>query len=114
VIKVIYFIRKRSDISGEQFRAHYEAVHVPLSRRLFPLMRRHARNYVLRNNGDPDGACDCITECWFDDWEALKATNAAMTDEIRAIVTEDEARFMDRGYRRSMVVEETVTDFRSA
>jgi len=109
MIKVMFFIKRRSDLTLEAFKAHYETVHVPLSLEHLPLMRKHARNYVHRRKGAPEPEFDCVTECWFDDWDALKATSALIAAEKKELIAEDEARFMDRGSIRSMIVEEQVT-----
>jgi len=109
MLKVMFFIKRRADLTLEQFREHYETVHVPLSFEHLPLMRRHARNYVHRRKGAPEPDYDCVTECWFDDWDALKATSALIATEKKDLIAADEARFMDRSSIRSIVVEEQVS-----
>jgi len=110
MIKVMIFIRRRSDLSVEAFREHYESVHVRLSFEHLPLMLRHARNYPAPLKGQAEPDYDCVTECWFEDWEAMKQTSALLAAEKRALITEDEARFMDRDSIRLRVVEEHVTE----
>jgi hypothetical protein len=109
VLKVVFFIRRRGDMTLEAFREHYERVHVKLSFDNLPLLRKHARNYVIRRKGQTEPDYDCITECWFDDWEALKQTSALIDARLRELIAEDEARFMDRESIRSIIVEEQVT-----
>jgi uncharacterized protein (TIGR02118 family) len=108
MIKMMIFIKRRSGLTLEAFKAHYETVHVPLSFEHLPLMRKHARNYVRRRKGAPEPDFDCVTECWFDDWDALKATAALIAAEKRELIAEDEAKFMDRASIRSIIVEEQV------
>ena len=109
MVKVMIFIKRRADLSMEEFRRHYEEVHVPLSFEHLPLMRKHARNYVHRRKGAPEPDYDCVTECWFDDWDALKTTSALIATEKKELIAEDEARFMDRSSIRSIIVEEQVS-----
>jgi uncharacterized protein (TIGR02118 family) len=111
VLKVVFFIRKRADLSREAFRRHYETSHVKLSRDHLPLMRKHVRNYVVNTPGQAEPDFDCMSECWFDDWDALKRTADLINTEKRALFEEDEAKFMDRSFRRSFVVDEAVSDF---
>jgi uncharacterized protein (TIGR02118 family) len=109
MLKVIFFIRRRSDLTREQFKEHYETVHVPLSFAHLPLLRRHARNYVQTVRGQPAPDFDVVTECWFDDWDALKQTSALIAAEKRPLIEADEAKFMDRASIRSYITEEFVT-----
>jgi uncharacterized protein (TIGR02118 family) len=107
MVKVIIFIKRRADLSMEAFRRHYEEVHVPLSFEHLPLMRKHARNYVWRRATDPEPEYDCVTECWFDSWEDMKATGAMLAGEKKEIIRQDEARFI--ASTRSIVAEESVS-----
>lgn len=93
----------------EQFRAHYDTVHAPLALKLFPLMRRHKRNYILPIKGQEEPEFDVISECWFDSWEDMKQSRASITDEIAAIIDEDEKKFLDQSSIRSFVTEEVET-----
>ncbi|KAK6196692.1 hypothetical protein LQW54_011260 [Pestalotiopsis sp. IQ-011] len=60
VYTVIALLRRRSDITPEQFRTHYDTVHIALLKSLvgadFPLT--HVRNYVSFSPGGGDGSAD--------------------------------------------------------
>ena len=68
--------RKRTDLSHEQFVAHWVNVHAELAKRL-PKLRRYSINVVDRAR-NPDFAYDGFSELWFDsraDCEAAFASS---------------------------------------
>ncbi|KAI1099128.1 hypothetical protein F4804DRAFT_322826 [Jackrogersella minutella] len=92
VIRVLMLIYRRPDLTPEQFRRHYEDIHIPLTRKLaantFPLS--HIRRYIPRSTspqysstsneqypamvsgGDPEAVqVDCVTELIFRDKKHL-------------------------------------------
>jgi len=104
MIKVVMMVARLPAISFEQFRDHYEARHVPLALARFGYLRRYVRNYLPPVDGQPAPPCDCITELWFDDMEALRAQSAATRGD--AELEADEKLFMDKERTRSFVVDE--------
>jgi uncharacterized protein (TIGR02118 family) len=114
VIKVIVFIKKRADITAEQFRHHYETVHAPLIDELLPYYSTYRRNYVDGpvRRGAPDLDYDVVTELEFasaDDFEAWQAALArpAVVARIRA----DEANFLVSGETRMWRVSPHESDY---
>lgn len=75
-------LRRRPDLSREQFRAHWRDVHGPLARQM-PGLRGYHQNHVVddrqlgvdhsRGAWDIDG----ISELWFDSAEAMEAAIAS-------------------------------------
>lgn len=110
MFKLMIFIKRRPDLTLEQFREHYETAHVPLSLDNLPLMLRHARNYIRPAKGEAEPPFDCVTECWFEDKAAAKATAELIASKLRPLIEADEARFMDRGSITHRIVEEHVTE----
>jgi uncharacterized protein (TIGR02118 family) len=51
MVKVIVLLKKRSDVSYEKFRDHYENIHAPLVTKLLPHFTEYKRNYIV--HGDP-------------------------------------------------------------
>jgi uncharacterized protein (TIGR02118 family) len=106
MIKVVMFVHRRPGMEFEEFRRHYEEVHVPLALSKFRFLKRYVRNYI-----PPAAAaaplCDCVTELWFDDLESLQAQarETAGDAELRA----DEEAFMDRERMTSHVVDERIS-----
>jgi hypothetical protein len=119
VFSTILTIRKRRDISREEFIDYYETKHTALIGQLLPAtILQYRRNYVIdeaplsrrlaEGRGDdahlPDIAV--ITEARFatrEDAEAL--VDAFLSDEVLAQVLADEANFIEPGGVRWRVVE---------
>lgn len=108
MIKQIVLIRAKEGMSREDFRTHYETVHVPLVLSLFPMLRGYRRNYVDASAvaGADAPEFDAITEIWFDDAEAHAAFRArAGLPEVQERIRADEAKFLRRGEIRSFMVD---------
>jgi hypothetical protein len=114
VIKVVALIKKRPDITTEQFRHHYETVHAPLIDRLLPYYATYRRNYVdgPARGGQSEFHWDVFTELEFatrsdfDAWQAALARPEVL-DQIRA----DEANFLVSGETRMWTVSPFSTDY---
>ena len=106
MFKITFCLRRRPDLTPEQFDAYWRDTHAPL-------VRRHAaalgiRRYVQSMRFESDLAAavakvrgapqpfDGVAELWFDSLEAAKAgfSTAAGRAAGRALL-EDEARFID-------------------
>jgi uncharacterized protein (TIGR02118 family) len=112
MIKMMVLIKAKEGLTSEEFRQHYETVHVPLIRRLHPTLKAYRRNYIdsEKTHLPPEKQVDfdVITEAFFDNWadfESFKATSAR--PEIRSQVLADEAHFVETSRTRRLVVEET-------
>jgi uncharacterized protein (TIGR02118 family) len=107
VIKVIVVIKKKPELTAEQFRRHYEDVHVPLIDRLLPFYATYRRNYVdgPARGGPSAFNWDVFTELEFaseSDYEAWQAAleQPDVLEQIRA----DEANFLVSRETRMWVV----------
>ena len=125
MIKLVYCVRRRADISREEFFRYWLENHGPLFEGVAHALR--ARRYVQshatqfeateelsksRGLGEP---FDGITEAW---WASLDDLSQAMqTDEGREAARQlqaDEAKFVNFSESRLMLTEEhTVFDFTS-
>ena len=84
-------LRKRPDLSTDQFRRHWREVHGPLAAKL-PGLRAYHQNHVVdktqlaidhaRGNWDLDG----ISELWFDDRDSM--VNAIASDAYKAVAAD--------------------------
>lgn len=108
MLKLLAFIRAKQGLSREAFIEHYENHHVPLVRRLLPMVGEYRRNYV-----DPDAAAgggwnfdyDVVTELLFDDRAALDAFwKTIRRPEVIAAIREDEAKFLQSDKTRMIGV----------
>ncbi|KAI0424466.1 EthD domain-containing protein [Xylaria sp. FL1042] len=116
---VLIFAYRKPGTTPNQFKAHYEGVHVPLIRDLagasFPLS--HTRRYLHRSENQTDGNTarnpstpatvllgtqddfdyDAITELTFEDAAAFQTFFGLMQQpEIAAKIAADEETFLDR------------------
>jgi len=98
VLKLLAFIRAREDLSREAFIDHYENHHVPLVRRLLPMVGEYRRNYVdpdLTPGGNRTVDYDVVTELGFADQTALDTFwETIRRPEVIAAIREDEAHFL--------------------
>jgi hypothetical protein len=84
VIKMLVFLRRKEGLTMDEYRDHYENVHVPLVRGLFPSSAGvYRRNYIDRDRtaltdrnaglAAANQEFDSVTEVFFEDWEAFDA-----------------------------------------
>lgn len=84
-------LKKRADLSTDQFRRHWREVHGPLAARM-PGLRAYHQNHVVdksqlaidhaRGGWDLDG----ISELWFDDRDSM--TRAITSDAYKAVAAD--------------------------
>ena len=94
MIKLVYCITKKPELTDEEFFDYWKNVHGPIGARI-PHVRRLVQSYRCMISGDshrPD--YDGMAELWFDDEQALLA--ARQSPEWKAS-SEDEANFLDHG-----------------
>jgi uncharacterized protein (TIGR02118 family) len=107
-VKSIAFLRKRADLSPEQFQAHWRTQHAALGARV-PGARRyvqcHARLGIYRSGRAP--VFDGIPMSWFDDEDALRA--AGRSEEL-ARTRADEPNFLAPGRLPAVAVREIEID----
>ena len=123
MIKLVYIVRRRVDVSPEEFRRYWLEHHGPLVKS-FAIAAR-ARRYVQSHTIDTpinsllaqsrgmDGPYDGITEIW---WESLEDLAALLnSDEGRMVnqtLIEDEGRFVDLARSFIFLTEEhTIFEF---
>ena len=123
MIKLVYVVRRRADVSQKQFYKYWLEQHGPLFRNFAKTVR--ARKYVQshtlnsdmgieltrsREMGEP---FDGITEVWWDSLSDLAAGfGSSEGQEINRALVEDEHRFVD--VRRSFILlteEHPIFDF---
>lgn len=113
MIKHFFLISKKPELSAEEFRAYYEAHHVPLIKRLLPMFAHYQRHYVDRlesriNADQTDPDFDVITEIHFAaqaDYDAFLQT--ASDPDVLAQIRADEANFLISDATRSLRISST-------
>ena len=118
MLKAIVLLKRKAELSTEQFIDYYENRHVPLVREVLPTIGKYVRNYldtISVSSGRQEGSAptpyfDVITELWFDDDAAYQAFVDALSDpEVSERLREDEERFLDRSIVQTYSVREVVS-----
>jgi uncharacterized protein (TIGR02118 family) len=105
MIKLVYCITKRPDLSDEEFFRYWKNIHGPLGARI-PGLRKLVQSHRVNIPEDKhQPAYDGMAELWFDNVEDLLA--ARQSPEWRAS-TADEASFVDHSKVAYLVTEEHV------
>jgi hypothetical protein len=113
VIKIVALIKRRSDLTLDEFREYYEHRHAPLFRRVIPLAVSNAITHYVQNHAIPLGSglsdtpYDCVTEIGFDDLAGMRLWSRWYLGDDGKVLRDDEAHFMDTG-RRVVIVTESV------
>jgi len=103
MIKLVYCITKRPDLSDQAFFDYWKNIHGPIGARI-PGLRRLVQSHTLSESGELRGpGFHGMAELWFDDLDALRA--ARQSPEWRAS-TADEAHFIDSTRVAIFVTEE--------
>jgi uncharacterized protein (TIGR02118 family) len=116
MIKLVALLKKRADISREEFISYYEMCHAPLALQLTAMGHDYRRNYprtarVEGRETDVAPEYDVITEVWFQDQKAYQAfTESMQNPAIRSQIVADEERFLDRARSRIYIVDEYITE----
>jgi uncharacterized protein (TIGR02118 family) len=119
VIKVVMALRRRDDVTPEEFHRYWREEHGPLACRLLePLnLRRYVQTHTLDTDLNTQlagargtlEAFDGVAELW---WDSLDNMVAAFGSEdgqrANAALAEDEARFIDLGRSSLFLTEEQV------
>lgn len=106
MFKLVILGKRKPGMSLEAFKDYYENQHAPLTKRLYPQMKRYVRTYfepveheVYEGDKYPSGEppVDCITEVWFEDRAAFDGVLASMiaNPDAAAELAEDEAKMFD-------------------
>ena len=73
MLKVISLLKRKEELSFEEFRKWAIEEHPPLGKKL-PGIRKYRMSVVLEDN--PELPCDAVSEFWFDDDAARQAAFA--------------------------------------
>ena len=106
MLKLVFVIRRRTDVTPDEFHRYWLQEHGPLARRL--LAQLGARRYVQTHTVDPElnlamaagrGTADAYDGVAEISWDSREAFLAASTSEegrrANATLAEDEAKFID-------------------
>ena len=112
MFKCMALLRKRADITRDEFIDYYQSNHSVLIRKLLPGIIDYRSNFIDMEGAFlfPDAApidFDVITELWFEDRAAYDLFVIASSDpDIAHQIAEDEENLFERGASRMVVVDE--------
>ncbi len=117
MVKLVYCLRRRADVSPEAFYRYWLDTHAPKVKSVAEALR--ARRYIQSHTCGPDlneafvasrglaPAYDGITEVWWDSVEDVKAAMATSAGlDAMAMLLEDESRFIDFAHSRAFMTTE--------
>ena len=109
MIKTISIVKKRPDITREEFYGYWKDVHGPLVARHIPGLRKYIQNHYIEVSGYNEEG-DGIIETWYDDVDSfLKSMEFNGSDEARELgLGQDWAKIADMGRPKMWVVDEHV------
>jgi uncharacterized protein (TIGR02118 family) len=104
MVKLIYCISKKPELSVEEFQTYWRETHGPIAGRI-PGLRRYVQCHTVPAlyGGQTPPAFDGAAELWFDDLETMRS--AMGSAEVKAAL-EDEKNFIDHTRVASFVTEE--------
>ena len=117
MIKMVMCLRRRSDLTREQFLDYWLNKHGPFFQGQAAVMR--AKRYVqghtidtpmnegLRSSRDMEPEYDGVAEVWFEsEQDLMEAMSSAEGQELGAALLKDEANFIDHSRSSAFLVTE--------
>lgn len=119
---VMMLVFRNPAMTPDQFKEHYENIHIPLMKSLagdiFPLA--HTRHYIQRagsadgypatvlTGGQSDFNFDCVSTLSFEDQAGFEKMSSLLSEpEIAPKVGEDCGTFMDAARTKTVIIGET-------
>jgi hypothetical protein len=112
MIKIVALLKRRPDVTLEQFCSYYEHNHAALFARSIPpdvavAIKHYVQNHAVRlGRSTTDPPYDCVTEIGFDDLAGMQRWTSWYLGEDGKVLRDDEETFMDTGARVVIVTDE--------
>ncbi len=114
MIKSFRVMKRRNDLTREQFLRHWKEIHGPLFvSKNVPGLRKYIQNHPVKVTGpDFDTDIDGIVELWFDDLESAQAFPQWLRSDEGKECREDLELFVDvkEGLRRFLAEEHVLKE----
>lgn len=115
--KLVFLLKKNSNLSKKQFIKRYDRVHRLLGEKHVPTAVHYTRRFLEPIQGiftDADSAFDVITELWFNNEDEMKeALSYLRKPEIAAEIAADEELQFDRSSTQVYAIHEEYTSPRA-
>ena len=110
MIKIVALLKRRTDVTLEEFCTYYEHQHAPLFARTIPpdvaaAITHYVQNHALQL-GQTDPPFDCVTEIGFDDLAGMERWTSWYLGAGGKVLRDDEETFMDPRQRVVIVTDE--------
>lgn len=103
MIKQIFLVKRRPDLTFDQFKKHYLEVHAPLVIGSLPEIRKYVVNFALQRGKET--LYDAVTELYWPDVETI--IRIAKSTSFNNVIAEDEKNFSAR-LGRVLLTEEMI------
>jgi len=105
MVKLVYCISKKPELTVEAFQAYWRGTHAPIAGAI-PGLRRYVQSHTVPDTYAARApGFDGCAELWFDDMAAMRA---AMRSPETAAALEDEKNFIDHTRVASFITTEHV------
>jgi uncharacterized protein (TIGR02118 family) len=111
MIKVIGLLKRRADLTHEEFSTYWFTKHQALGAQIVPqeaLSRKYVQNHAITFAGGGEAPFDAVAELLFDDAEHLKRWTKWYYSDAGKVLRDDELNFMDVSKRVIIVTDERV------
>ena len=111
MVKVIAMMKRKPDITPEEFARYWYEEHAPLGFELLPdeiEVRGYVQNYTVRNPGDIEPDFDGLVEFYLDDMPAFQRWFSFFTSDAAKRMRGDEQNFMDSSTVKVLVMREQI------
>jgi uncharacterized protein (TIGR02118 family) len=105
MIKLVFCLKRRPELSREEFQRYWHETHAPLVRKNAAALgvRRyvqlhtvdHPMNAAIRGSRQAPEEYDGVAELWFESLDAMAANRSAEATEAGRALLEDERKFID-------------------
>jgi len=95
-MRTVAFLQRRSDLSRDAFREHYEEQHVPLALPHLRGLQFYVRNHVQFDSDAGAPPFDAVSEFEYESPEAFDAMSSTLESKDGDTIRGDELRFMHK------------------
>jgi uncharacterized protein (TIGR02118 family) len=113
MVKMIAMVKKKDELTIEEFAQYWYQKHAPLARKLVPESvtagwKKYLQNYAMSLNGETHAPYDGVAELYFADLPAFWKWNDWYFSEDGKVLRDDEDNFMNRSQTVVIITEEKV------
>jgi uncharacterized protein (TIGR02118 family) len=102
MIKMVYCIKKKCELSSEEFFDRWTHAHAQMGSRI-PGVKKHVQNFVVLHEGGIGQTIDGIVELWFESLDSL--IQAQQSLQWREVIV-DQEEFTEPGHGMMFLCEE--------